>query len=330
MRFGLKLFEKAMPEWLYAPGAAYSGWRWVAVGATSYALSEIFITLSNETHNRFPQFILSWSIAFVPCVMNQFRVEFKEHMALLADVFWYNDSEFAMWMKKIDCEIFTLNASWAKFSNVAILLSGQFTVMKLGLPYQSGYLNSFLFIEFSILMIIYGQAPYVLISLLKALRELSNKVPVQKFNMLPHPALTELQAFYSKAALLVTFAYVTIVLAIWKGPYEITFDLQLWLTLLAAFPISMFCYSVFKIHKILRHLKLIQLISLNKRAQHLLQESTDGDTKESLERAQIIISIYDKINTMHDWPIAVQGAFTFLVSSSTLVAQILISFLKTH
>lgn len=199
------------------------------------------------------------------------------------------------------------------------------TISWLGFPFQTLTANILAVLGFIPLLIICGQGAYLLLDLLLVLRELVNLPPKVSFYLQSHPAIARLQNSFSSASLIVMLAYICLVLSIWQGPYGFSLEMQIWLTVLAFYPISMFFWSFFHVHILMLNVKNSHIKIVNKEVQETLERVLKNKKNDDVDRLEKLMGIQNKVQAMKEYPVEFQGTLTFIATFATVLIQIIIS-----
>ena len=306
---------KRIPYWLY----------WPIVGLLGFILGEIALTLLNEEHFLITQALFGAGVGLLPIVIISFAHQFEKATADLSGILWASDQEYAEWFIARKTRIFTLNSWVSKLVTAFVVIGALLTISWLGFPFKTLTANILAILGFIPLLIICGQGAYLLIVLLLTLREMVHLPPKVSFYLHPHPAIVRLQNSFSSASLIVTLAYICLVVSIWQGPYGFSLEMQIWLTILAFYPISMFFWSFFHVHILMLRVKNSHLETINREVNQTLEQVLKSRKNDDVERLEKLMGIQNKVQAMKEYPIEVQGALTFMATFTTLLIQIIIS-----
>jgi hypothetical protein len=293
------------------------------MGAIGYFLGDLLIRLFNEPRLTLTQLIFAGCVGVFPIVIEVFCQRFQKTMYSLSVILWDDKAQFEKWLTERTSRIFTLNSWPARITTGGIVFVALVTVSLLGMPFRSGILNCLALFGFMLLIVICGQGVYMMLDLLITIRQVTHRQPNVPFFRLPHPAITELSDQCALASLALAVAYIALVVAISQGPYGLSVEMQAWLAALAFFPISMFFWSLIQVRALMRSVKQSQLEIINAEIERNLQKVLKGEGIEDVQRLESVMDIQSKVQAVHEWPIAVQGALTFVVTSATLAIQII-------
>jgi hypothetical protein len=232
---------------------------------------------------------------------------------------------YADWAMKNTRRIFSLDTLQAKIVVFSINAGGTITLILLGLPFSSPILNIILIIGMQFIYLVYSLSVYSLISMLIFFFEISTypvSVPFYRSN---HPAVRKFLTTYSRSSFLTLIAYSLGVFMIWQGPYEFTPEIVAWLTILSFLPLSMFSWSFFQAHRLLRRIKENHIDFINHKIQNIANSVEQDMTKDSLEILSKLMDIQKSVESTQEWPIAFEGVFTFLVTLIIPIIQVVLS-----
>jgi len=309
---------KRMPYWLY----------WALMGLAVFLINKAANLILHERQFLFTEIVFSGAIGLLPTLMIFGSHEFEKTMVGLSSILWggnNNNEEFNQWLYERKTRIFTLKSWGAKFITILFVACALLTISFLGLPFQSSIANGLALLGFISLLLMSGQTAYLLLDLLITLREIVYRPVNIPFYIQTHPAIKKLQSIYFSAALFTTLGYVLGVLSIWQSPYGFSFELQLWLTMLAFYPISMFFWSFFHVHILMQNIKDSHIKIINQEIQRTLGVVLKNEKTDDVERLEKMMGIQNKVQEVKEYPIELQGALTFIATFATVLVQIIIS-----
>lgn len=306
---------KRIPYWIY----------WSAIGILGFTMWEIVIRAFGDKHFLWTQLLFGGGIALLPMTYVWMSHNFQNIMRILSPLLWSDNAEFEGWLEVRATRVFTLNSWQARLVTGFIVISALITVILSRLPFNSSVLNFLALIGFTPLLVVCGQGAYILTHLLVTLREIVRRPPKVPFFMLSHSAISGLQNYYSATAVVVTLAYICLVIAVWQGPYGLSLEMQIWLTVLAFYPLSMFFWSFFQVHILMRNIKQSHIEIINQEVQLTLEKVLSRNENEDVERLDKVMDIQNRIQTTKEWPVDLQGTLTFLIALTTAIVQVMIS-----
>lgn len=309
---------KNIPFWLF----------WIIVGLCSFVIGGALFRLSNENPFLVSLAIASFTMAFLPILNIWLSKAFRKLISDVSASIWdTSDRAAACSFSSYDfiAEIFTLKLPISKIVTSLIVVLGTATILFLGFPFRSTALNAIGLPVFLILLWFCGQTLYISYALLSALRKIVNQPIKVPFMLIPNPAIARLQRFYSLTSLSILFLYVLLVLAIWQGPYGLHRVLLIWLTLLAFYPGSMLAWSFFQIHNLLQKIKYSYIKIVNDQIQKALSAVERSGAVKDIERLDKLMKIQADVQRVNEWPIAVGGGVTFVITIITALTQIMVS-----
>lgn len=309
---------RRVPYWLY----------WLLVSMVAFAVGEVVLSIFNDTRFFWTRLLFSCLIFLLPAMSVWMARNFQKTMCSLSPLLWDDNSEFEVWLSTRMKRIFTLRSWPARLTTTIIVIAALTTVAILGLPFSSPELNSLALIGFALLLVICGQCGYELVDLLITLREIVRRPARVPFYLLPHPAVSGLQNYYSATALLYILNYVFLITAVWQGPYGFSQEMLVWLVFIASFPLGMFLWTFYQVHTLMKKVKESHFRTINQEIQKALEGVLTGDDSEEVERLEKVMEIQDKVRRVREWPVDVQNTLTFLVALGTTIIQIVVSVLE--
>lgn len=315
----LSLFEVIVPKWL--PYWLY----WPFLALLFFIGSEIVIRYFAEKYLLITRLIFAACISFFPMMVIILSHTFRSTMKGLSNLVWNDDTDFDSWCSENEWRIFSLKTKRTKLINTTVIIVGVATILAVGLPFQNMIANLMGLVGFVEVLAICGCGGSVLIELLLTLVDLTQKDVHVPFFLLPHPAFMRLQNYYSLLAIFVTSSYILLVVAVWQGPYGLTFGMLVWLAILSFYPLSTFIWSTFQIHKLMQKAKQDHIEIANSRVLDTLQKIIERDENKDYERLEKAMSIQSQVQKLSEWPIAVSGTITFLVTITTATVQTIVA-----
>jgi hypothetical protein len=253
------LFKK-IPYWLYYP----------ILGLGGFLLGDAIIRAFGEKRYFWTQITFASYIGIVPVIIIWGSYKFQNILRELAPILWRQHDEFESWLQSKVERVFSLASFPSKIITLFVIVLGIFTIFMVGLPFKSQIVNLMAAIGFFIVLFVCGQSAYLLIALLVTLREIVQRPPELPFFLLSHPAIINLQNFYSTVAICVTLGYISLIFALWYGPYGLSLEMQIWLTLLAFYPIILFSWSFLQIRNLMRKIKFLHVQMVNNSLQEMI------------------------------------------------------------
>lgn len=303
---------KAIPYYIF----------WPITGLFSFLVGFLILFLLDEEIYLWTYLIFSSYLMIGPTAVIWGRNTFEKRMNNVKSLFRDTENEFEVWLREKINQIFTLNPFYAKFSSILITIFGSLTIILLGLPFENFYIKILGSLTYAFMFFICGHIAYIVIALLSALHQLVQKEPEIDFFQFSHPAISKLQNFFSTISIGITLGYVSLVIAIMKGPYDFSEIFQIWLSILAFIPIMLFTISYSEIHDLLRKIKFSSIKTINIRVQEMLEKINEKSNLKDLEKLEKIMDIQDKVHSIPEWPFDIQGIATFLIALTTAIIQV--------
>ncbi len=309
---------KKIKYWLY----------WPLFGFFTFLLGELSITLTKDQHYWAIQVLFALGVGFLPVAYILFSHQFQKVMKAISRTFWDDNDVFNAWLKKRCNRIFTLSTWQSIVFTFMIVILGIITVLFLGLPFSSSVLKALSLIGFSWVLFICGHGAYICVDLLFTLYEVAHKKPSIPFFRMEHPAIAKLQNLYYFVALTITLGYISLTITIWQSPYGLVFLLQIWLTILSLYPLSIFFWTFFQTHHLLKNIKLSHLEIINDEVIKALSQVQKKKGLQDAEYLEKMMSIQGKVQSTKEWPLAGQDTITFLITFITVIVQLTVSILS--
>lgn len=145
-------------------------------------------------------------------------------------------------------------------------------------------------------------------------------IPFYRIN---HPAIQSLTNFYLvKFSLVQLIFYIFILIAVGTSPYGFSYQTIVWSAGLAFFPLATFVWSFGQIHKLLQRVKQDYIDQINNQVQKSLTLVNKVFSKENVGALSDLLDLQKKVERIHEWPFAVEGVLTFLITLLLPIAQI--------
>jgi hypothetical protein len=319
---------KKIPYWVF----------WPAFGLLSFGVGEVLRRQYGADQYLLIQFLFSVGVALLPIIYIQFSHYFQSMMKDISTIFWENSADFMLWLESRVKRIFRFSSWGSVIITALITVPGLITILfAVGVPSKFRGLNMFGLIFFVVVLVLCGQGLYMCLDLLTTLRELVLRPVHIPFFMMEHRVISKLQNYYAFVGATVAFAYMWLVVATWRSPYGLSNNvLQVWLTILALYPLAIFVISFQQIHIFMRNIKLCHLAVINREVQEALSNVQTSSSKnlDDAERLEKLMDIQTKVETMREWPIGSQTTFAFIVSFIitfvTAITQVIIAYMRVQ
>jgi hypothetical protein len=307
-----RLTLKKLNYWLF----------WPLLGVIGFLLGELLINIFADRHFLITQLLFGLGVGILPLSFIGFSHSLQKVILQISRFFWDDEDEFLDWLENRIQRCFTLRFWPSRLVTGSVIVLGSGTVLFLGLPFKTTLLNILAYIGFSFVLIICGQIMYMISDSLIILRELINRPIKIPFYFLPHPAINELQNHYMMLSFFTIVTYIILVISIWQGPYGINIEMQVWLTVLAIYPISILFWVFSSVHKLMKRIKFANIEIINAKIQIALHTISE---KKEIEVLDSLMDVQRKVQSLPEWTINISGGVTFIISVLTLIAQIMIT-----
>lgn len=303
---------KRVPFWAY----------WFVVSLLTFLVGETLVRLFADSHYFWAQCLLSIASGLLPTAYILFSHRFQDALEEVSSIAWEDSEEFKEWLKARSTRIFTLKFWPAKVVSSLITILGLITVALLGSPFQSPLVTMLALLWFAYILVICGHGLYICMYLLYTLREVVLRPVEVPFYRIHHPAIERLQSCYYFVAVSIFLAYLALALTIRLGPYGLVPALQIWLTILAFYPLSLFLWSFFHIHAWLKRIKSSYLRKITPAVQQALDDVLSHGTLDDVERLDRMMGIQARLQSVSEWPLMGEGAITLIVALVPPIIQI--------
>ena len=310
---------KRVPYWVF----------WPVVGLVGYALSEIAVNLLAEGGLLATRLIVCLVFfGFWPTAFIWLFYAFRGTMLKCSAVLWTDDPNFENWLTDRQGRIFTLRRWPVRLFILVALVLGLSTLVGLGLPFRSSLLNGLLLIGVALAAIVGFQGTYMVLDLMATLGQLVKRPARLPFFYLPHPAITQLQKYYTMHAGFVVVAYILGVIAVWLSPYSLQPLILAWLSILAISPLLMLFWSFFLVRGLINRLKQAQIEAINRQIQTEYQKIVQTDDPTAPSHLKDLMEIQTKIIALPEWPLFPGGRIAIVGTVGTVLFQGAVSVYK--
>ncbi len=312
------IFWKKIPYWLF--------WLivgWIILIGGSQVLSMYF----GKNHLPTTRLIAGFAAPVLPVIYIWLHKKYKIIMQGLTKILLGSKKGFLEKFSIDEDRIFTFHKLPAKLFTGSILVATITTILVSDLNFISTAHRLYFILWITPVLFLCSHGCYILFALLANLYfvvRIPAKVP---FLMLPHPAISELQSYFSKTAIAISLLYILLALAFYE-----TFQLQpvgvIWLSILGMYPSSLFVWSIIQIHELLRGIKQKQYQEIGAEIDKTLKVVLSNNKINDVNRLDKLIDIQKKIQSMPEWSINFQSIFTFTFTFLTAAGQIVVSVLS--
>ncbi len=303
---------KRIPYWVF----------WPSIGIAAFGVTEGVLLWLHEAPYRWTVLILAGGgIGGLPTAYTWLSRSFQSTVAKLGPILWEDPQESNDWLQTSASRYFTFKYLPAKLVTGFVVVLAYLTILAVGLPLKTATGNIIVLIGFLPLAAVCGQGAHGLMSAIVALNELARRPTKAPFFMLPHPAVTGLHRYYSRLGLIVAIAYGSLFTAIWYGPYGLVPLMILWLFALAIYPAATFVASLVFVHELMKRIKMSQIAIINQEIQNTWQQPDTRTKAAELDKLDKLMRIQERLQTMREWPIAIESGPVVLSSLATLAGQ---------
>jgi hypothetical protein len=296
---------------------------WIAVGAVLFAIEQVLIRALGESGFFWVRLLVAYGgLCGIVITLIYMSRSFRAMMSELASVIEPPVADYGLWVEHKTQEIFSFTHWAARLMSALFVVGVTSTILLAVLPFRSSALNAVWIIGWQPFLIVSGHAAYSIIAGLDFLTQIVRypvKVPFYRPN---HPAIQSLSAFYSRAALVVLVFYIGLIAAVWTNPYGFTAPAVAWILVTGFLPLSLFLWSFFQIHGLLRRIKQINLDTVNQQVQVTLTLLQTTPSKENAEALAQIMDIQKKVEQEPEWPFTLEEIFTLIATAVAPISQI--------
>ena len=303
---------------------------WPFVGLLSFIIGNIPLYFYKEKTFIITQALFAFGISFIPCAYIWMAKNFRLVIDKVSNLYWKDSKEYLGWSIEQKNRIFTLKSKNSKIVVFLIFTLGMYTIFKMGLPFNNKVTKILAISYFLLILLVYRQGAYILIDLLITLKRISKKEIIKESSITDQISVLKLQNYYLKINLLTTIGYFSLYFAIFYSPYGINPIMQIWLLILAIYPIGMFFWTFYQIHNIMMNIKNKNAEQIEKIISMQYELVIKKSNKENLENYKTILEIYKEIQSSKEWPIDLAGIITFLLTITATTIQVIISIITMN
>lgn len=307
--------SKRIPFWIF----------WLLLGwAVLVPSGQIIGIYFGNNHLPLTRIIAGFAAPFLPLVYNWLHHGYKKVMQGLSSILWQDDLDFVEWLSYQEESIFTFKKLPAKLFTGIVLLATITTTAISNLEFNSISHRVFFILWIIPILFLCSHGTYILYALLSNLHAVARRPAKVPFFMLPHPAISELQNYFSKGAIAITVLYILLVIAFYEA-FQTNLIGLVWLSILGLYPLSMFIWSLLQVHVLMKMIKRNQYEAISEEVDKALSKSISSKNLDSINRLEKLMGIQMKVKSMSEWPINTEGILTFSFTLLTATAQIIIA-----
>jgi len=193
-------------------------------------------------------------------------------------------------------------------------------------PFHNQYANLFGRIGFAIVLFIAVCSVYIIIYHWSILNKLTRiKVNADYFSK-GYKYISQIKEHYIKCEIIITCAFFLVFIGINFSPFQINQFLLIWIVFIAMVPIGAFVITILAIKKITEKSKHQSIENVNSLIKVCLSSE---DFKKSIKQITRLIEYRDYLESYRNKKIDISASFAFIATVSSIIAQILITILKT-
>lgn len=299
---------------------------WLSLGIFIFILGEAMILYFHEPQFLVPQIFFCIILGTIPLLYKLYFLNFQTVTQNINVLFEIDNTVWEEWLFTEQKNIFTLRS---RFSKIIIFLGPAlvfYTLAYLQMPFKSIPLIVFSIIALFILTLFCSITLQFTIMLLLFLRKLTFLKTVARFYLFPHPELTKLNRYFSSLSIIVSIGYIALVFAVWFSPYGFNFQMLIWLSVLALYPLTLFVWSFFHIHLIQHNVKFSFISLINEQVNEILSYTLKNKDSENLERLDRFMTIQSKLHDLKEYPFELSGLLTFIATTIITFIQVYIAY----
>ncbi len=299
---------------------------WLGMGALVFISGELMILYYREPQYLVPQIFFCSTLGILPLLYKLYFLNFQTVTENINVLFEIDNDVWDEWLHREQKNIFTLKGKFSKILILTGLFLVFYTVLSLKMPFTAFPLIIFSIFALFLLTLFCGITLQFSIMLLLFLRKLTFLKTVARFYLFPHPELTKLNRYFSSLSIIISIGYIALVFSVWFSPYGFNFQMLIWLTVLALYPLTMFVWSFFHIHLIQHNVKFSFISLINEQVNEVLTFTLKEKDSGNIERLDRFMTIQSKLHDLKEYPFELSGFLTFIATSVITVIQLYIAF----
>lgn len=297
---------------------------WPLLGLVSFAVGEYLLFSYGEKHFWYLEIFVVLINSTLPLLFIYFENTFRKTMLSLSEFIIVENVDFTTWLDQKERNVFSFETFRSKAITIMVTVLATGTILFMGMPMEHMVSNIIGFLALVFLAFFGGYGANFFLAQLIFLNELV-KLPIRVlFFRMPRTVL-QLQSYYSLSALVMTIIYSGLVLAAWLSPYQLAPGLLLWLGILGLYPLVTFCWSMIKVHSLMRRIKQSHLDTAYEQLHLVFAQVTDEKNLDAIPYVVDAMDIKTKVQAMPEWPINVSGVATIFLTAASAVVQITVS-----
>jgi hypothetical protein len=295
---------------------------WPLIGFLIFWLGEILIRVFQQEYLFWNRFFFTINFSLLPLVFIKSIKDLRLALYPLSNILWISTDEFEKWVSiKID-SLIGYNSLLNKGIKIVSIIFAIVTITILGLPFQNLYLNIFSLAFLFVFTLINAQGAYMAIKGIQFSIELLEREIHVPFFVETKSKVIKLQNLFSFGTLAITIGLIFFTLGIWKSPYGITHELQIWLAVGTLFPPIFLIVTFDKVHKLMQKMKYKNLDLVNDELQNFYIKSLKNP-KKNIEKLSFFMDIQEKISNGREWPFDLAGVVSLILSLLLATVQLL-------
>jgi hypothetical protein len=299
---------------------------WTIIGVSGFLLGEIILRLFEEKRYLITQLFFPAIIIIFPIAITYIKDEFIKLTFSLKDVFWECEEQYEKWINKKVKNIFSLERWPAIIATTLLVIFEILSIIYLGLPFNHNIVNWIALISLSLPLTFCSHSAYLFFLLTFSLIELANRDGKIPFLLLSFPPIRNIQSFYSRVTIMVIAAYGFLLIMIWTSPYSFVLMTQVWLGILALYPVGFLICTFIYSHKIMVKIKDDQTQQVNNLIKSVTNNIESSVSIRNLLKINKLLELQNKVQKMKEWPINMEFSLTFFATLLTAIIQIIITY----
>jgi len=320
------IYKRIAPSWVPAPYWAF----WLLVGLLAAGVGELVLALTGEPCFPVTAGVFGLLLGVLPTWFVWLQTAFETTISQFADIVSTPEGDLETWKRHQVASLFTFSTPLSRVVPLVVVAGGVASVLILGIPFQSALLDTGAVIAFVPILVLCGHAAFILARLTAAVWSLMNLPPDIPFYWQRHPAVAGFRKFLLQVALTGTAWYGFLVLAIWRGPYGIPPSLQVWLYVIALYPMVWVLVSLVGIRRFMSTAQIASVSAVNVLVQQALLDYSEAPSREAAEKLHSLMRCQSLIESGGSRsPPSLGVIASVLVALLTAATQVIVTLLQS-
>jgi hypothetical protein len=303
------VWPKNIPYWIF----------WGVTALISFAIFSAVLKFYNEEPYLITAAAGSFLTFMVPAHLIFSSHKLRIVLEPVSSILWMSDEEYDMWFRKTYERMFLFKTKVVWTAIILLPACAYALALTVGSPFKHAVINGMGLVFVLPLLLSGSHAAYILIDLMRALREITSRRPFMPFGTTLYAETSALHGFFLHIGVVVTVSYIALALAVFGSPFR-SIPIVVALTALAFYPIALFVWSTTQIHNLMQSAKMGQVAAVNLLSQSSYKDANLASpaTIETLDR---VSAIQARIQIQKEWPFDIYSLGPLSAALLTAIVQ---------